>query len=68
MESIPDKRYLSNIVGLVFLVISLIITFFIEEKLKRHEKDAEIIYHSHKDDNEFDIKKKKVSSSDVLLK
>lgn len=69
MESVPEKRYLSNIVGFIFIALPLIITIFIEEKLKRHEKDAEIVIHHYKkEDHEYDLKKKKVSSSQISLK
>ncbi len=47
METFPEQRYLSNIIGVVFIVISLISMFSIEEKLIRHEKDAEIDENYH---------------------
>jgi len=80
MENITEIRYLSNLIGLLFVIISLVTLFFIEEKLIRHEKDAEgkdhqnnhNHIHNHlinyqKKNNDIEKKKKKGSEDELLL-
>jgi hypothetical protein len=40
-ENFPEKRYLTNLIGAFFILVSLLTVGFIEEDLKRSEKDAE---------------------------
>lgn len=47
MDNFLDKRYLSNLIGLFFVCVSLIGLLFIEEKLTRQEKDHEPVIHHH---------------------
>ena len=68
-ENFGDKRYLTNIIGGAFLLGSLLSVIFIEEDLRRYQKDVEIREekidsinsNEYKDNEEYLINSKKNS-------
>ena len=68
-ENFGDKRYLTNIIGGAFLLGSLLSVIFIEEDLRRYQKDVEateekldsIRNKNYKENEEYLINSKKNS-------
>ena len=72
-EKLPEKRYISNLIGLAFLILSFISIIFIKEDLKRYKKDVQlqqekiesIDFNKFKDNEEYLINSKKNSDKSL---